>query len=232
MELIFIRHGEPDWTGDQTTLHDPPLTARGRRQAEFAAERLATAPGVQTDLVVSPALRSQETARPLAARTGLSVHTVDDLVELGMPSRAGLTEAEGQRLQDDSFSRPPAQWWDGLDGGETFAHFHRRVTGALEFVLADRGVRPDVDHERLWSIDDPDRRIIIVAHGGTNAVAIGSLLGAAPAPWEWRRFTSNHASITRLRAMGFSDGFVWAMRAFNDQEHLPVEIRTRKRYLP
>ena len=232
MELIFIRHGEPDWTGDESTLRDPPLTVRGHQQAELAAERLAAAPDVPTDLVVSPALRSQETARPIAARTGLTIHTVDDLLELGMPSRAGLTEEEGQQLQADSFNRRPPQWWDGLEGGETFAHFHTRVTGALEGILADRGIRPDAEHERLWSIDDPDRSIIIVAHGGTNAVAIGSLLGAAPAPWEWRRFTSNHAAVTRLRAMEFSGGFVWALQAFNDQEHLPVDLRTRKRYLP
>ncbi len=232
MELIFIRHGEPDWTGDESTLHDPPLTARGRRQAELTAERIATERDVPTDLVVSPALRSQETAGPLADRTGLTIHTVDDLLELGMPSRAGLTEEEGQQLQDDSFNRPPSQWWDGLDGGESFGHFHDRVIGALLEVLDDRGIRSDMDHERLWSIDDPDRRIVIVAHGGTNGVSIGSLLGAAPTPWEWRRFTSNHASITRLRSMEFSGGFVWALRVFNDQEHLPVDLRTRKRYLP
>ena len=232
MELIFIRHGEPDWTGAESTLHDPPLTLRGRKQADLAADRLAAGPDIPTDLVVSPALRSQETARPLAARTGLAIDTVDDLLELGMPSRAGLTEEEGQQLQADSFNRRPAQWWDGLDGGETFADFHSRVTGALAGVLGDRGIRPDAQHERLWSIDDADQRIVIVAHGGTNAVSVGSLLGAAPAPWEWRRFTSNHASITRLSTMEFSGGFVWALRAFNDQEHLPVDLRTRKRYLP
>lgn len=232
MELIFIRHGEPDWTGDESTLHDPPLTQRGRQQADLAADRLTAGPDIPTALVVSPALRSQETARPLAARTGLAVHTIDDLLELAMPSRAGLTEEEGQRLQDDSFNRRPPQWWDGLDGGETFAHFHNRVTGALGVILGDRGIRPDADHERLWSIDDTDQRIVIVAHGGTNGVLVGSLLGAAPTPWEWRRFTSNHASITRLRTMAFSGGFVWAMRAFNDQEHLPADLRTRKRYLP
>lgn len=232
MELIFIRHGEPDWTGHESTLHDPPLTARGRRQAELTAERIAAERDISTDLVVSPALRSQATARPLAARTGLTIHTVDDLLELGMPSRAGLTEEEGRKLQDDSFNRPPSQWWDGLDGGETFGRFHDRVIGALHGVLAERGIRPDMNHESVWSIDDPGRRIVIVAHGGTNAVSIGSLLGAAPTPWEWRRFASNHASITRLSAVEFSDGFVWALRVFNDQEHLPVALRTRKRYLP
>jgi len=232
MELIFIRHGEPDWTGDKSTLDDPPLTPRGHRQAELAAERIAAGPDIPTGLVVSPAQRSQETARPLAVRTGLAIDTVDDLIELGMPSRAGLTEEKARQLQADSFNRRPTQWWDGLDGGETFAHFHSRVTGALEGVLDDRGIRPDAEHERLWSIDEPDQRIVIVAHGGTNAVSVGSLLGAAPTPWEWRRFTSNHASITRLRTMEFSGGFVWALRAFNDQEHLPADLRTRKRYLP
>jgi probable phosphoglycerate mutase len=232
MEITFIRHGEPDWTGDESTLHDPPLTQRGTRQAELAADRIAAESGVPTDLVASPALRAQETVRPLADRTGLFVQTVDDLLELGMPSRAGLTEEEGQRLQDDSFNRLPPQWWDGLDGGETFARFHKRVTRALEGILGERGVRPDEDHERLWTVDDPDRRIVIVAHGGTIAVSIGALIGAAPAPWEWRRFTSHHASITRLHTMEFAGRHVWAMRVFNDLEHLPVDLRTRKRYLP
>jgi broad specificity phosphatase PhoE len=43
------------------------------------------------------------------------------------------------------------------------------------------------------------RRLLLVAHAGTNSVVLGHLLGLSPEPWEWERFASAHASITVLR---------------------------------
>ena len=37
MEIVLIRHGEPEWVRDGLNVVDPPLTERGRRQAERVA---------------------------------------------------------------------------------------------------------------------------------------------------------------------------------------------------
>ncbi len=227
MELLFVRHGQPDRSVTGPARSDPPLTAAGRDQAERTALRIAAEEPPPTELIASPARRSQETAHPIAERTGLAIQTVDDLVELKMPNWDGVPREVIRRRFDESFNREPPRWWDGLDGGEAFRVFHRRITKALLAVLADRGVAPDPDHAHLWTVDEPTRRIAIVTHGGTNSVAIAFLLGAVPTPWEWRRFRSRHASISALSTLPFARKHVWSLRSFNDLEHLPPVLRTR-----
>lgn len=227
MELIFIRHGQPAWSVDGFTQPDPHLTSVGRRQADLAAEYLSADPRGLTEIVTSPAHRSQETAEPIGARMELTPLRVDDLVEIKMPDWTGELEATVQRIFAEGRRRTPEQWWEGLDGGESFRDFHDRVTGALLTTLAERGTKPDPDREHLWHVDEPDHRIAVVAHGGTNAVSLGFLLGAAPTPWEWERFILYHASMARIRAIPLAGANVWSLRTFNDREHLPPELRTR-----
>jgi len=227
MELIFVRHGQPDRSVTGPARSDPPLTAAGHEQADLTARRIAGRDPLPTELLVSPALRSQDTARPISEQTGLPIETVDGLVELKMPNWDGVPQESIRRVFDESFNREPERWWNGLDGGEAFDSFHERITKALLAVLADRGVRPDAFHDHVWTVEQSDQRITVVTHGGTNSVAIAFLLGAAPTPWEWRRLRSRHASISRLRAIPFGGEYVWSLHSFNDLEHLPPELRTR-----
>ena len=145
-----------------------------------------------------------------------------------MPDWTGKPEMEVQRIFRDSRERPPEDWWDGLQDGESFRAFHTRVTDAMQRILAERSVTPDPSgHRHLWRVETDPRRIVIVAHGGTNAVALGWLLGVEPTPWEWERFILGHASLARLRAIPLAGGHVFSLRAFNDREHLAVSMRTR-----
>ena len=73
MELILVRHAEPDADGAQGA--DPGLSPRGRNQATRVADWLANEPPDR--IVSSPARRAQETAAATAARLGLDV-VVDD----------------------------------------------------------------------------------------------------------------------------------------------------------
>jgi probable phosphoglycerate mutase len=228
MELIFIRHGQPAWSVDGLTQVDPSLTSLGRDQAELVAGRLNSDGRDLAEILVSSAIRAQETAAPLAASTGIEPTTIDEIKEIQMPDWTGKLEEEVQRIFADSRSRPPEDWWDGLGDGESFRDFHDRITAALRRILAERSVEPDPSgHPHLWRVETDPRRIAIVAHGGTNAVALGWLLGVEPTPWEWERFILGHASIARVRAIPLAGGHVFSLRAFNDQEHLPRELRTR-----
>ncbi|GBD84094.1 phosphoserine phosphatase 1 [bacterium BMS3Abin02] len=227
MELVFVRHGEPRWAVDGVSQIDPHLTERGNRQALLTAERLAAEKRPVREILVSPALRSQETAKPLAALTGVEPVTVPDLVEIRMPDWTGMLEATVQRIFAEGRDRSPEEWWNGIEGGESFRDFHERVTSAMLRILDERGIRPDPAHRHLWRFSGEPGRVVIVAHGGTNAVVLGFLLGADPTPWEWERFILYHASIARLRAIHLAGGHVFSLRTFNDREHLPKDIRTR-----
>ncbi|MFM9084444.1 MAG: histidine phosphatase family protein, partial [Actinomycetota bacterium] len=37
MEIVLVRHAEPEWVKDGFNVDDPPLTERGHRQAEHLA---------------------------------------------------------------------------------------------------------------------------------------------------------------------------------------------------
>lgn len=208
---------------------DPHLTDLGWTQARRVAERLAADPaGNIAEILVSPAIRAQETAEPLAELTGLEPRTIPEITEIRMPDWTGRLEEEVQRIFRDSRSRPPDDWWDGLGEGESFRDFHDRITTAMRELLEARAVRPDPSgHRHLWQVTTDPKRLAVVAHGGTNAVALGWLLGLEPTPWEWERFILGHASITRVRAVPLAGGHVFSLRAFNDREHLPGGLRSR-----
>ena len=78
MEIVFIRHGEPEWVREGRNVDNPPLTARGVRQAEAMAVALA---GEHFDEVYcSPLVRARQTAAPLFAALGRS-ETIDPWLE-------------------------------------------------------------------------------------------------------------------------------------------------------
>ncbi len=228
MDIVFVRHGQPAWSVDGLSDPDPQLTELGRAQAERTAKRLASEPRDVVELLVSPAVRSQQTAQPIAEATNTSIETIDNLVEIKMPDWRGELEETVQRIFKNARHRPAEDWWEGLPGGESFRDFHDRIIDAMRDLLGARGIRPDEDgRPHMWHADGDDRRIVIVAHGGTNAVAIGYLLGVDPTPWEWERFLLGHASIARAKAIPLAGGFVFSLRSFNDMEHLSHDMRTK-----
>ncbi len=227
MDIIFIRHGQPQWAVDGLSRPDPFLTELGHEQARLTADRIARDIKVSTELIVSPALRSQQTAAPIAKAAGLDMVTIDDLVEVKMPNWEGVTEESVIEIFKHSRQRRPEEWWDGLPGGESFRTFHDRVTTALNTLLQDRGMERDKQDPSLWHVDPDPGRLVIVAHGGTNSVCLTHLLGIPPAPWEWEKFVLFHASFARVKMIPLAGAHVPSLRTFNDQDHIPLEKRSR-----
>jgi probable phosphoglycerate mutase len=228
MEFVFIRHGQPAWSVDDLNQPNPFLTELGHEQARLVAERLADDEAPISEILVSPALRAQQTAAPLAAATGIAPTTIDGLTELRLPEWHGIRAEDVQRIFAESRDRSPEEWWEGLAGGERFRDFHDRISATMTGILADRSVRPDErGRPHLWHVDTDPKRIVIVAHAGTNSTALGYLLGAEPTPWEWERFVLGHASIARISTVPLAGEHVFSLRAFNDREHLPPSMRTR-----
>lgn len=224
MELVLVRHAQPEWARDQISQVDPGLTELGLRQAELVADRLRSE---HVDhLLVSTALRAQQTARPLRERLG-HVPTTDRawLHEIILPQSFADTPAEEVgRVLREARDRPREEWWDGLPGGESFRDFHERVTtGLLEELAVFGATRKD---DGLWAVPDEDLRLLMVAHAGTNSVVLGALLGLDPEPWEWERFASDHASVTVLRTTSIARGNIFGLQRFSDVEHLPPDLVT------
>jgi len=219
-QVTLLRHGEPDWDPGGGSADDPALTPYGRHQAELAAAALAR-DGVDT-IYVSPYRRSQETAAPLARMLGLEPVTIPDFREVGVNVSGLTSQDEVDAYFVEASQRPLAEHWDGWPGAERFDEFHARATRALVEVLGRHGMRPAREHDfTIWEIPDPGPHLVIVAHGGTNAVLATHLLDIRPVPWEWMRFESQLAAYSVLQARPVGpNGHVWSLVNFNELDHL------------
>jgi broad specificity phosphatase PhoE len=224
MDLVLLRHAQPEWARDGISQVDPELTELGERQAELVAERLA---GEHFDhVLVSTSRRAQATARPVRQRLH-DIPTTDRvwLHEIYLPQAwADTPNEEVGRVLLEARDRPRDEWWDGLPGGESFRDFHERVTTGLMEELAVFGATRKPDG--LWEVPDDDLRLLMIAHAGTNSLVLGALLGLEPEPWEWERFASDHASVTLLRTTAIAGGHIFGLQRFSDVEHLPDDLVT------
>jgi broad specificity phosphatase PhoE len=229
MEIILVRHAQPAWIDTSgNAVNDPGLTDIGRRQAKIVAQRIARQLSGPTELLVSTATRSLQTAEPIAAALGLEPQVEPWMHEIHLPPEwEGTPAEEVRRLLKDSRHRPREKWFDGAPGGESFLDFHERVTGGLERTLNARGVeRHRRDPHNLWWIPDDLPRLLIVAHAGTNSSILGHLLGLTAQPWEWERFSSNHASVTILDTTAIGGGRIWSLQLFSGVAHFAGELVT------
>ncbi len=225
MRFTFIRHGQPEWFTDGRAVDNPTLTAVGRRQAQLTAERLRGT--AASRLLVSPLQRARETAEPIAAALDLEPEEAPWLAEISSPPWHGAPLDHVQQVFAEHRDKPLDDHWEGLEGGEAFHRFHRRVTHGLQELLDAAGKRRVDERPALWTQDASDAHVVCVAHGGTDASAIGYLLGIDPVPWEWERFITFHASISEVIPTEISGRHAYSLLRLSDIAHLPPGLQTR-----
>ncbi len=220
VELTLLRHGEPDWApGGGTSVPNPGLTPYGACQARAASAAIAKA-GVDA-IYVSPLQRAQETAQALAEMSGVAPVTLESLAEID-PGATGMSQEEVDRYFVEAMQRPLHEHWDGWPSGESFRDFHARVTGAVADLLDRHAIRAErMQDFTCWHLPSDALSIVVIAHGGTNAVLLSHLLDIRPVPWEWLRFESELASysVVQARPIGLS-GSVWSLQNFNQIDPL------------
>lgn len=161
--IVYARHAESTWNaaGRWQGQADPPLSARGRAQAEALAGRLGGRGGIGL-LATSPLARARQTAEILGARLGLEPRPVDALKELDAGVWSGLTRAEVERR----FPEELARFLSGdpevcAGGGESRSALAARVAGALRelFSTASGGDLAVVGHLGALRSLLPDARL-------------------------------------------------------------------------
>ena len=142
-ELILIRHAESEWNaaGRWQGHADPPLSLRGRAQAEALAKSFDT-PDVAA-IYVSDLGRACETAAPLAAKLGLRPRVDAAFRELDVGRWSGLTreqiEANDAELLAAFDTGDPAV---RPGGGETRGELRQRARECVALIAhAHRGER-------------------------------------------------------------------------------------------
>jgi broad specificity phosphatase PhoE len=207
MLVRIARHGESEgnFAGSlQGSRFDTPLSARGTRQAECLAIRLA---GEAIDAVwASPLIRARETAAIVAAPLGLGVALDADLVEFdwgvwsGRPYNGAIEkEVSGVR----------ARWRAGEtqlspSGGESPAHTAERADRFLGRLRSSSARAP-----------------LIVAHGRFNRILMTRLLGR-----ELGRMDEIRQRNGSLSAFEWDGSGPATPLLLDDVSHLPPEFQT------
>ena len=163
--IHLVRHGEVENpTGIiYGRLPGFNLSARGQRQAEAAARRLA-----DDDIGAiwsSPLERAQETAAAIAAVHGIDITTDDRLLE-------SINSFEGVGRTAYALLRNPRHWWRLRNPmkpswGESFGDIRARMTSAISDAMAASG----------------GRGVVIVSHQTPTIVARNSLARRRVPPW-------------------------------------------------
>lgn len=228
LEIVIVRHAEPEWVREGLNVDDPPLTERGRGQASRVAEALT---GEHFDeVLVSPLSRTRETAAPILDALGGRDLVVEDwLEEIRNPIWHGTPVEKAAEAYKADRARLPHERWAGLEGGESVSDFVDRINIGCSLFLEERGVvRSDTDLP-VWSTTPafvPGRKSLLVCHAGTGSVSICHMLGLQPTPWEWERFLLGHASISRVHLFALSGGATFSLVKLSGDEHLDPADRT------
>lgn len=135
--ILLIRHGLNDYVKEHRLAGRTPgvhLNEEGRGQALALAERLGTMPIAA--VYSSPLERARETAEPLAARLGLTVHCLDGAAESDCGQWTGQSIEE---LSKGNAWRQVQVHPSGFrfPGGESFAEIQARMIAMLETLKDD-----------------------------------------------------------------------------------------------
>jgi probable phosphoglycerate mutase len=162
LELYVVRHGETDWNKQRRLQGsvDIALNETGLAQARTLAEKLAT---TQFDhLYVSALKRAQQTAD--AFPQALPRTVLEDLNErrLGEFEGAQLHSMDAKALA--AYQARKFDWDDMLTTGESLRMHQARVRRAIQ-AIRDKHAQG---------------RVLVVAHGATNALILSDLQGRLP----------------------------------------------------
>ena len=136
-QVLLIRHGINDMVGQKKLAGWLPgvhLNDEGRAQAEALAERLRDVP--ISAIYCSPLERTQETAAPLAERTGLPVQIREGLGEVRYGDWTGQPIEE---LAKHELWRVVQTYPSGMrfPGGDSMREMQARIVGEIEAIAAD-----------------------------------------------------------------------------------------------
>ena len=163
MRLLLIRHGQTPSNVRHlldTAEPGPALTPLGYRQAAALPEALA---GEEIGaLYASTLLRTQLTAAPLAARTGLRVRVRDGIRELS----AGDLEMRGDARAVETYMTTVLAWSAGdverrMPGGENGVEALRR----LDAVIAEAAAEAAEAAETAETVGGGGWTVAMVSHG-------------------------------------------------------------------
>ena len=191
--VYFVRHGDKaagDYYNEEKKICDEPLSEKGKEDAQRIARYFCDMPFAR--LYASEYVRAQQTAQPLALKTGKDV-IVDARVN-------EINGGEFHRLGDEKAKQAYPEVWNTyknhlgdfmFPGGESGSDVKKRQDSFLE----------EIKHE--------EQDIVVVSHDGYIRLLMCNILGLPG--FKRYKFTTQMGSVSAV----FYDGEEWRIKAFN-----------------
>jgi broad specificity phosphatase PhoE len=135
--LILIRHGETHWNviGRYQGQADPPLNAKGQKQAKQVAQALNAKTQIDV-LFTSPLRRAIQTAEKIAETLDIPLHADPRLMEIHQGDWQTKLRTEIEAAYPDLFRRWETEPWEVTPpGGEHLTQVQTRVYAAADEII-------------------------------------------------------------------------------------------------
>ncbi|MBB5913728.1 putative phosphoglycerate mutase [Nocardia transvalensis] len=179
MQLVLVRHAQPQRLFTTSGPADPGLTELGAEQAgrvPAALTRMEGGPHRVTRVVSSPQRRARETAAPAAEKLGLPVDVLDDLAEYDRDLPVYIPIEDARREFEATYDRIKAGYLPEQIDGPAFVG---RVLRTVDEIVAAAS---------------PADTVAVFAHGGVINVLLQDVLGLERP----LTFPIDYCSITRI----------------------------------
>ena len=249
MRLIFIRHGDPDYTHDN-------LTEKGKREVELLTKRVCSWKNI-TQIYQSPLGRAKATAAPTLERLGRNAITCDWLQEFKyktcMPKNYPIKKWIGQQVMCwdllPEFFTSDKKFFDKDEWANTkfmkpghIKKHYQKVCDGFDEILAQYGYirnkkafydvqnpvpnhnwSEPIDRYHLKSVKDDypeETTLVFFCHLGVMFTIIAHLTGLSPMQL-WQGFYVAPTSITVLNSEEQLPGQAWfRVERLGDTNHL------------
>ena len=219
MEIVLVRHGQPEWLKNNEYNLDPGLTENGTQQALLSSSVFQQN---EIDKIwVSPLLRAQQTLEPFEKATISENITVHDwLQEMRDSEEVDLIGKPNKEIEEFFIKRNSKSFeeWLVTNHGEYMKNFSDNIITNLDKSLNELGiVSIDNKYDRLFDLQNNKReKLMVISHAGTMSVLISYFLNMPLYPWTWKKFLPRHAGHTILKSTQISSGHFFRLKEFNN----------------
>jgi probable phosphoglycerate mutase len=217
MEIIIIRHAEPNYEIDS-------LTEKGVKEAELLSKKME-----KIDVAAfycSPLGRAVATAKPTLEKMRREAEVLEWLREF-----EGRVDFGNNEKLPRCWDLMPSYWtnvdtyyskdnWlqDKVMQSVNVEQEYQWVTSELDALLAKHGYVHEGNHFRVEKGNHD--RIVFFCHYGVSCVMLAHILGISPVMF-WQSFVMQPSSVTSLITEEREEGFaVFRMRTYGDVSHL------------
>jgi len=218
MQIMIVRHGDPDYEKDS-------LTEKGWREASLLAERLCRLE--ITDFYVSPLGRARDTASLTLKKMGRTARECDWLEEF--PPRIRRPDVEGfirnvwdwlpqDWTQEEAYFDRAAWACTGIMREGRVGEIYQRVVQGLDKVLEEHGYFRDGEYYRTEKGNRD--RLVFFCHFGVECVLLSRLMNVSPMIL-WHHFCAAPSSVTVVTSEERREGkVIFRAGCFGDTSHL------------